>query len=169
MANSKSPMARAKMASYIFVLVSIYPFEGVLDRNASAVDSYIQQCVADARAPGKTPGICALAALGVIFGRLWRQWRLGKKTRRSAALACVCVRTLVCRLFGGGRCLLVAVLLSFRPFRRHATEVTGAFGGARVGCLAVGALRLRGPTSEVVKQPAPIAARGVGVDAGVQG
>ena len=56
MANSKSPMARAKMASYIFVLVSIYPFEGVLDRNASAVDSYIQQCVADAGVDARVAG-----------------------------------------------------------------------------------------------------------------
>lgn len=44
------------MASYIFVLVSIYPFEGVLDRNAHAVDSYIQQCVADAGVDARVAG-----------------------------------------------------------------------------------------------------------------
>lgn len=42
MINSKSTLAHAKMAQYILVLVSIYPFEGVLDRNAGVVDAYIQ-------------------------------------------------------------------------------------------------------------------------------
>ena len=56
MANSKSPLAHAKMAQYIFVLVSIYPFEGVLDKNANAVDSYIQQCVSDANSDARVAG-----------------------------------------------------------------------------------------------------------------
>jgi hypothetical protein len=41
MANSKSTMFHAKMSQYLFVVVTIYPFDGVLDRNAAAIDAYI--------------------------------------------------------------------------------------------------------------------------------
>lgn len=41
MLNSKSPMVHGKFAAYLFVLVSIYPFEGVLERNIKAIDLYM--------------------------------------------------------------------------------------------------------------------------------
>ena len=34
MINSKSTLVHAKMSQYLFVLVTLYPFEGVLDKNA---------------------------------------------------------------------------------------------------------------------------------------
>ena len=39
---SKSPVVHARMSQYIFVLVTLYPFEGVLDKNAEYVDLYIK-------------------------------------------------------------------------------------------------------------------------------
>ena len=33
--GSKSPLFHAKMSQYLFVLVTLYPFDGVLDRNAT--------------------------------------------------------------------------------------------------------------------------------------
>ena len=48
MLNSKATIVHAKMSQYLFVLVSLYPFDGVLDRNATHIDSYILQCVSDA-------------------------------------------------------------------------------------------------------------------------
>ena len=41
MQNSKSSMFHAKMSQYLFVLVTIYPFDGVLDRNAATIDTFI--------------------------------------------------------------------------------------------------------------------------------
>lgn len=38
MLNSKSPIVHAKLSQYLFVLVSIYPYEGVLDKNTKVVD-----------------------------------------------------------------------------------------------------------------------------------
>ena len=56
LSNSKSALVHAKMAQYILVLVSIYPLDGVLDRNATHVDSYIQQCVSDANVEARMYG-----------------------------------------------------------------------------------------------------------------
>lgn len=42
---SKSQQVHAKMAQYLYVIVSIYPFEGVLDKNASFVDAFLEQCI----------------------------------------------------------------------------------------------------------------------------
>ena len=33
--GSKSPLLKTKMSQYLFVLVTLYPFDGVLDRNCS--------------------------------------------------------------------------------------------------------------------------------------
>jgi len=41
MTNSKSTAFHQKMSQYLYVLVSLYPFEGVLDRHAHAIDLYI--------------------------------------------------------------------------------------------------------------------------------
>lgn len=56
MSASKSPLVHAKMAQYLFVLVSIYPFEGVLDKYADIMDSYIKQCVVDANSDARVYG-----------------------------------------------------------------------------------------------------------------
>jgi hypothetical protein len=36
------------MSQYLLVLVTIYPFDGVLDKNAKSIDAFIQSCVTDA-------------------------------------------------------------------------------------------------------------------------
>jgi hypothetical protein len=41
MMGSKSTVVHAKMSQYLFVLVSMYPFEGVLDKHASTIDTFI--------------------------------------------------------------------------------------------------------------------------------
>ena len=56
LANSKSTTVHAKMSQYLFVLVSLYPFEGVLDKNAAHVDSFILQCVSDANGEARLNG-----------------------------------------------------------------------------------------------------------------
>ena len=56
MLNTKSPQVHAKMATYLFVMVSIYPFEGVLDKNASSIDSYLEQCIQDANVEARKYG-----------------------------------------------------------------------------------------------------------------
>ena len=53
MQNSKSSMFHAKMSQYLFVLVTIYPFDGVLDRNAATIDTFIQLCVSDANSEAR--------------------------------------------------------------------------------------------------------------------
>lgn len=56
MNNSKSTTVHAKMSQYLFVLVSLYPFEGVLDKNSAHIDSFILQCVADANSEARLNG-----------------------------------------------------------------------------------------------------------------
>ena len=41
------------MSQYLFVLVTIYPFDGVLDRNAPTIDAFIQLCVSDANSEAR--------------------------------------------------------------------------------------------------------------------
>ena len=53
MANSKSTTFHAKMSYYLLVLVTIYPFDGVLDKNAKAIDAFIQLCVTDANSESR--------------------------------------------------------------------------------------------------------------------
>jgi len=53
MANSKSPIVHAKMSQYLFVLVTLYPFDGVLDKNSQHIDAYIKQCVGDANSEAR--------------------------------------------------------------------------------------------------------------------
>jgi hypothetical protein len=36
------------MAQYLYVIVSIYPYEGVLEKNASYVDTFLEQCIQNA-------------------------------------------------------------------------------------------------------------------------
>lgn len=55
-ANNKSTAFHAKMSVYLFVLVTIYPFDGVLDRNATSIDSFIQLCVSDANSESRQNG-----------------------------------------------------------------------------------------------------------------
>jgi hypothetical protein len=56
MVGSKSPAVHAKMSQYLFVLVSMYPFEGVLDKYATVVDTYVMQCVQDANSEARLNG-----------------------------------------------------------------------------------------------------------------
>jgi hypothetical protein len=56
MLGSKSPLVHAKMSQYLFVLVSLYPFEGVLDRHADNIDLYIKQCIVDANSDARVFG-----------------------------------------------------------------------------------------------------------------
>ena len=56
MIGSKSPLVHAKMSQYLFVLVSLYPYEGVLDRHAEYIDLYIKQCVVDANSEARVYG-----------------------------------------------------------------------------------------------------------------
>ena len=42
MSSSKATMVHARMSQYLFVLVTIYPLEGVLDKNATTIDQYIR-------------------------------------------------------------------------------------------------------------------------------
>ena len=44
------------MSQYLFVLVTIYPFDGVLDRNAPTIDAFIQLCVSDANSEARQHG-----------------------------------------------------------------------------------------------------------------
>ena len=53
---SKSTQFHSKMSQYIFVLVTLYPFEGVLDKNSDFIDTYIKQCVADANPEARKNG-----------------------------------------------------------------------------------------------------------------
>ena len=41
MLGSKSTVVHAKMSQYLFVFVSMYPFEGVLDKHSSTVDTFV--------------------------------------------------------------------------------------------------------------------------------
>lgn len=56
MTNSKSTIVHAKMSQYLFVLVSLYPLEGVLDKNFHALETYILQCVSDANSEARLNG-----------------------------------------------------------------------------------------------------------------
>jgi hypothetical protein len=56
MSNNKSTAFHAKMSVYLFVLVTIYPYDGVLDRSATSIDSYIQLCVSDANSECRQNG-----------------------------------------------------------------------------------------------------------------
>jgi hypothetical protein len=56
MMNTKAAQVHAKLAMYLFVLVSIYPFEGVLDKNASSIDTYLVQCIQNANAEARSYG-----------------------------------------------------------------------------------------------------------------
>ena len=56
MLNTKAQQVHAKMAQYLFVLVSIYPFEGVLDRHAAYVDLYLEQCCSNANVEARSYG-----------------------------------------------------------------------------------------------------------------
>lgn len=53
---SKSTQFHQKMSQYLYVLVSLYPFEGVLDRHAQSIDQYIQQSVSDANSEARLNG-----------------------------------------------------------------------------------------------------------------
>lgn len=53
MQNNKSTQFHSKMSQYLFVLVTIYPFDGVLDRNAGTIDTFIQLCVSDANSEAR--------------------------------------------------------------------------------------------------------------------
>lgn len=50
MLNSKSPLVHSKMSQYLLVLVTLYPYDGVLDKNSNYIDAYIQQCVTNSNA-----------------------------------------------------------------------------------------------------------------------
>jgi hypothetical protein len=54
--TNKSNPVHAKLSQYLLVLVTIYPFDGVLDKNASFVDQYIQQCLQDAAPEARQNG-----------------------------------------------------------------------------------------------------------------
>lgn len=56
MASSKSPLVLAKLSQYLFVIVTLYPFENVLDRNGQHVDQYIKQCVANPNSEARQNG-----------------------------------------------------------------------------------------------------------------
>ena len=42
MSGSKSTLVHAKMSQYLFVLVTIYPLEGVLDKQAPTIDQFVK-------------------------------------------------------------------------------------------------------------------------------
>ena len=44
------------MSQYLHVLVTLYPFEGVLDRNAAVVDQFLSQCITDANSEARANG-----------------------------------------------------------------------------------------------------------------
>ena len=56
MADSKSSLVHAKMSQYLLVLVTLYPYEGVLDKYSSNVDSWLQQCLQDAAPEARQNG-----------------------------------------------------------------------------------------------------------------
>lgn len=56
MLASKSTLVHAKLSQYLYVIVTLYPFEGVLEKNAQYIDSYIQQCVGDANSEARFIG-----------------------------------------------------------------------------------------------------------------
>ena len=56
MQNSKSTSVHAKMSQYLFVLVTLYPFEEVLEKHSNMIDTFIQQCVTDANSEARANG-----------------------------------------------------------------------------------------------------------------
>lgn len=66
------------MAQYLFVIVTIYPFEGVLDRNGSHIEKYLKCCItnpnSEARANGRKAFLVwqRIASEGaqILFGQL---------------------------------------------------------------------------------------------------
>lgn len=56
MLNSKSPLTHSKLSMYLFVIVSIYPFEGVLDKNAAYIDKFLDQCIQNANVDARKYG-----------------------------------------------------------------------------------------------------------------
>ena len=56
MLASKSTLDHAKLSQYLYVIVTLYPFEGVLEKNAQYIDAYIQQCVGDANSEARFIG-----------------------------------------------------------------------------------------------------------------
>ena len=45
---SKATNVHARFSQYLFVFVTLYPFEGVLDKNSEFIDKFIEQAVSNA-------------------------------------------------------------------------------------------------------------------------
>ena len=56
MIGSKSTIVHARMSCYLHVLVTLYPYEGVLDKNAGFIDTFLQQCITDANSDARMMG-----------------------------------------------------------------------------------------------------------------
>jgi len=56
MAASKAPTVHQKMSQYLLVLVTLYPYEGVLDKYADNVDKYLLQCVSNSNNEARSNG-----------------------------------------------------------------------------------------------------------------
>ena len=56
MTLTKSVSVQCKMSQYLYVIISIYPFEGVLDRYATAIDTFLKQCIGNANVEARQNG-----------------------------------------------------------------------------------------------------------------
>ena len=59
---SKSTQAHAKMAHFLLIILTIYPFEGVLDKNISFVEAFLQSALSDANSEARHKGRRAFLA-----------------------------------------------------------------------------------------------------------
>ena len=50
---SKNTWARAKMTHFLLIMVTIYPFEGILDRNINLIETFIQVALSDANSEAR--------------------------------------------------------------------------------------------------------------------
>jgi hypothetical protein len=53
---SKATNVHARFSQYLFVFVTLYPFEGVLDKNSEFIDKFIEQAVSNANSETRLNG-----------------------------------------------------------------------------------------------------------------
>lgn len=53
---SKNNWARSKMAHFLFLIISIYPFDGVLDKNINFIETFLNLSLVDANPEARQNG-----------------------------------------------------------------------------------------------------------------
>lgn len=56
MKTSKNTWVHAKLAHYLLLMLKIYPYEGVMNKNIAVLDQYVQQSLTDANPEARLNG-----------------------------------------------------------------------------------------------------------------